>query len=260
MRLEGARLGPVQGDLGVAEQVGGDGEIAARDPGARWRDRDAEARPDGDVAPVDCERSRQGGHEALGDQSRARLIRAVEEDGELVPAEPGEGVAGSNRLPEAPAHGRQDLVAHRVTQTLVDDLEAIQVQQQHRDGRRVARPRPGKRPDDAVQEERAIRQRCQRVVVGLAQQALLDGTPLADVADGGRAGGRLVQVGDRPSDELHLCVLAVGEDGQRLEGRLVVNHELRRDRGPHRSREELENGRPAPPARSSDRRGSRMPG
>jgi hypothetical protein len=49
-----------------------------------------------DLLPVDDERRRRV-RDALGDVDSRRVIRALEQDGELVAAEPGHGVSRSNR-------------------------------------------------------------------------------------------------------------------------------------------------------------------
>ena len=65
---------------------------------------------------------------------------AVEDDAELVAAEAGDGVAGPQAGAEPLADGREELVADRVTEALVDRLEPIEVEQDQGD-RIVRRPR-----------------------------------------------------------------------------------------------------------------------
>ena len=86
-----------------------------------------------------------------------------------------------------------------------------------------------------VHEQRAVRQPGQGVVERLAGEALLDGAPLADVADGRRPRRDLVRVGDRPPDQLDRGLGPVREEGDRLVRGLVVDRELERKRGARRT-------------------------
>ncbi len=99
----------------------------------------------------------------------ATRVGLLEEHAELVTAEAGESVLCS----QARAHPRrgdlQQLVADVVTAGVVDVLEAIQVEVEHRE-RPAATPRAILRVADSVHEERAVRQTRQRIVVGLALQ------------------------------------------------------------------------------------------
>ena len=52
---------------------------------------------------------------------------------ELVAGEPGDGVDGAGRLLEAAGDRAQHLVADEVTLRVVDDLEAVEVDEEHAD-------------------------------------------------------------------------------------------------------------------------------
>src|SRR5919199_3079209 len=85
----------------------------------------------------------------------------------------------------------QQAVAGRVSQAVVDDLEAIQVDEQH--CQLVAEAiAAGERVVDAVQEEGTIGQACQRVVERAMAELRLEHFPLRGAAE--RAGGVLGQL------------------------------------------------------------------
>ena len=57
----------------------------------------------------------------------------LQDDHEFVPAETRQGVTRSDDTPEAFGHDAEHLVAHLVTEVVVDDLETIDVTEEHRD-------------------------------------------------------------------------------------------------------------------------------
>ena len=101
----------------------------------------------------------------------------MRDDRELVAAQPGRRVLGSH-APEQALRGRaQQLVARRVAERVVHVLEAVEVDQDHR--HRVA-PRQG--PAQPVEQQHAVGQAGQRVVVGLVRELVLQRPPFGDVA------------------------------------------------------------------------------
>src|ERR1051326_2234247 len=89
---------------------------------------------------------------------------------------------------------REELVADRVPEAVVDELEVIEVEIHHRERPAVAlRLRDG--GEDAVAEEEAVRKTGERVVIRLILELLLRCLALRDVAivDDDRADARLVQ-------------------------------------------------------------------
>ena len=60
-------------------------------------------------------------------------LELVQENRELVSAEPGERVALPQARLEAARHRREQLVAHQVAETVVDDLEAVEVEIERRE-------------------------------------------------------------------------------------------------------------------------------
>src|SRR5438552_11622633 len=72
--------------------------------------------------------------EAGGDRKRIRLVYDIlDEDRELVAAEPGGGVGGSERRRDAAGRCREDLVATGMPMGVVQALEVVEVDEQDRD-------------------------------------------------------------------------------------------------------------------------------
>src|ERR1051326_5345926 len=107
----------------------------------------------------------------------------------------GEGGRGAPPpRPHPPRDLREELVADRVPEAVVDELEVIEVEIHHRERPAVAlRLRDG--GEDAVAEEEAVRKTGERVVIRLILELLLRCLALRDVAivDDDRADARLVQ-------------------------------------------------------------------
>ena len=71
---------------------------------------------------------------ALGDRDRVLLVGDVlAQDRELVAAEAGDGLVPAQRVAQALGDRDDQLVAGRVAEAVVDDLEAVEVEEQHRD-------------------------------------------------------------------------------------------------------------------------------
>ena len=114
--------------------------------------------------------------DALGDHVASRGVGdAVEQHGELVAAEARDGVAGAQRATQPARDGDQQLVADVVAERVVDELEAVEVEEQDGDAARPGRARCGAadRLVEAVEEQHAVRQPGQRVVQRVVLQALL---------------------------------------------------------------------------------------
>ncbi len=170
-------LGPVLGDVGVADQISGRG--AGDGPL-----HDADAGRDGELVAADAYRRHQCLQHGLGDgDDVVRARRALGEHHELVTAHPGDQPARArDGLVEAPGDGHQQPVADGVAEAVVDHLEPVQVQVAHADpGPAGVVPLLGEHRAEPFQEQRAVGQAGQRVVGGLVAQALGQRVPLGDV-------------------------------------------------------------------------------
>ena len=67
------------------------------------------------------------------------VAELVQENRELVAAQPGERVALPQARLEPARHRDQQLVAHQVAEAVVDDLEAVEVEIEHREPAAAAR-------------------------------------------------------------------------------------------------------------------------
>ena len=88
-----------------------------------------------------------------------------EHHGELVSAETGEGVAVADMDSQPPGHGVQQLVAEGVAEGVVDRLETVQVQIQHRHQPLIVLRRR-QRLFQAFLQQQAVGQFGERVVIG----------------------------------------------------------------------------------------------
>ncbi len=134
-----AALRLVERELGAAQEP-----VGAVGIGRREGDADAEAGDD--PLAVDLDRLAPRGDQALGQGLGFRLRREErDDDRERVAAEARQGVARAQGFLDAPGDDAQQLVADRVAEIVVDALQAVEVEAQHRRaGRRRAR-RPGGR-------------------------------------------------------------------------------------------------------------------
>ena len=177
------RLGPVHGDVGVAQQLFGRGA----DPGG-----DAEAGLGvNQVFPVGAERKRlaEGFEDALGDQLRpGRQRDPVGDDYELIAPQAPQRVGLADHALQSFGHRAEQLVAGPVAERVVDRLEGVEVDEQRRH-RFLIQPRPGQRLLDPVEDQGPVRQPGERVVGGEEDQFLLAAReflagPLALVLEG----------------------------------------------------------------------------
>jgi hypothetical protein len=120
-------LGHVHREVGVAHQF-------VRRVVAQAR-RAADSQPDaachGDSCVVDDDRVAQSGQRAFGQrESVSRVVRA-EHDGELVTAEPSDRLPVKSDRAQSERHDAQQFVTCRVPERVVDDLEVVEVDEQH---------------------------------------------------------------------------------------------------------------------------------
>ena len=102
----------------------------------------------------------------------ASRLDVVAQHHELVAAEAGDGVARPHERAQALGRLDEQLVADLVAQAVVDDLEAVEVEEQHRAGQ-LAPFDAGQRPRQAIEEELAVGQSGHRVVGGLVGELQL---------------------------------------------------------------------------------------
>ena len=117
-------LGGVHGDVGVAQHLGG-GRLAV------LAERDAGAGADPQRGGRELERLLERELDALGDAGGALVVAAVEQDRELVAAEPRGQVARAQAGAQPAGEGHQQLVADLVPEAVVDALEVVEVEEQH---------------------------------------------------------------------------------------------------------------------------------
>ena len=127
-----ALLGHVHRDVRVADQIG-------RRVGVAARQRDADAAADVDLAARHRERLGERGQDAARDDLGAAGVAVGQVGGELVAAEAREHVALAQRRLQATRGLAQQRVAGLVAVAVVDELEAIDVDEQH--GARAPRRR-----------------------------------------------------------------------------------------------------------------------
>jgi hypothetical protein len=185
VRRVGIPLGCVGDHVAVRALRLAEGDVGAAYERARvlavlGGERDPDARVEADDHALDREGAGQGRAQAdreLG--RRAAVWRLGEDQPELVPTEPGQGIAAANHLAEAPRHLLQEEVAVVVAERVVHVAEAVEVDEQHGGhhvpghvavvveppGELGVEPRPVGEPGEDVLEELAP------VLLGLVAQA-----------------------------------------------------------------------------------------
>ncbi len=156
--LAAVGLGPRQRDVGVTKQ-------RRRRIAVARRQRDTGARGAYELAVADRERRPQRLHQAVGvGHDVAEIVDADEGNGELIARAPGDEVAAAKRALDAPAHGAKHGVAGGEVRRVVDLLELVDVETEHREMCAVAlHVRHGVGQDPA--ERLAVGKAGQRVVV-----------------------------------------------------------------------------------------------
>jgi hypothetical protein len=175
-----------------------------------------ESDPDADageqIVAVDLKRRPQRVEDPAGDQRRLGWIAdLLQQHRELVPAESRHRVPRSHGGGQPGRQRDQELVADGVAEAVVDQLEAVDVHEQHgAGGARVARE-PLQRLLHAVHEQRPVGQAGEAVVQGIVLQVQLGHSAIGDV--GHRTGHPLraavVAPRGQPADQ-HPAPAAVG--------------------------------------------------
>ena len=120
----------------------------------------------------------------------------LQQHGELVAAEAGQGVARTQGRVHALGDGDEQAVPGLVADAVVDDLEAVDVGEQHP----VVGPAALAAAQgllQAVEEDPAVGQAREVVVEGVVGQARLEGLALGDVAEHGDGPGHMAAVQNR---------------------------------------------------------------
>ena len=122
-------LGAIERHVGVAQNVGG---IA----GAAVDHRNADRGADDDVVAADHVGRADGGNDAAGDRlQRIGIGGAIGDDGELVAAEAGHQILAAHDVAQPLGDVEDELVADVMAERVVDVLEVIEVDVEHRGGR-----------------------------------------------------------------------------------------------------------------------------
>ena len=180
-------LGAVHRDVGALEQLVGPRQLATAHAHA-----DADARGHVDLGAREADRLAQRLAQPAGEGDRRALgLQGVEighQDEELVTGLAGHEVGFARPRHQPARHLAQQLVADRVPEAVVYELEVVEVEVQ--EGHAGARPaRPRKRELEVVKEARAVGKAREHVVVGELLELLLQVLAVADVED------RTVEIG-----------------------------------------------------------------
>ena len=106
----------------------------------------------------------------------------VMKDQELVPALPSDDVAGARHAPQPRGDLDQEPVADRVAEIVVDQLEVVEIGEEHGGGRTAAIGR-GDRRRQVLMEQRPVGEVGEGVVEGQVRQSLLGLLPRGHVED-----------------------------------------------------------------------------
>ena len=148
----------VKSDVSVAQEVLG---AVTQAKGNADADADVDA---GLLAGVKLKRLGEDVADAVGDHLGSGIERvALDEDHELVAAEPPNGVAIAQQPSQPGTDDAQQLVARGVTEGVVDHLEAVEVQEHHRELAMVASSTCD-RVIDAIEDQSAVGQIGERVM------------------------------------------------------------------------------------------------
>src|SRR5581483_10304451 len=118
-------------------------------------DRDADARAHRELVPRGLDRPAERAADALGDLGS---VAVVDEQRELVAADPRDEIVLSDDVPQSLGGGAEELVARAVTEAVVDRLEVVEVEVEK--GQLLAR---GMRLVHHLLEARAVRQAGERI-------------------------------------------------------------------------------------------------
>ncbi len=153
----------------------------------------------------------------LGDAEGTGAVAAVEQDREFVASDPGQRVGLADGAGQQESRPDEELVAGGVAERVVDELEAVEVEEEDRAGLVVA----GREPDRALQllgEASTVEQAGQGVVVGEVLELALRALAVGDVHDvGDRLGLLAVSFGEHRTADEHPDGVSVAVDQALLE-------------------------------------------
>ncbi len=129
----------------------------------------ADAGADAEGPALHHERLRQAREMVCATRPHLPALQLVEDRDELVAPDPGHGVRGAHAIAQAPADGLEHFVPGAVAEGVVDRLEAVKIDQQHRHHEVVALG-VFDGLGDAVFHQRAVGQARQVVVIGQVAQ------------------------------------------------------------------------------------------
>ncbi len=202
--------------------------VAAPGAAGRGCDGDPDAALNRSLAAVQPNGSPDDLEQPSHDLRDAPLVRDVlEQNRELVAAQPGHGVADTQRRPHARGDGLQHPVAGVVAERVVDDLEVVEVQEQHGE-RLTVRASAAERVFDAIPEQRPVREVGHWIVERLVGELLLQLLALGDIA----------QVDDDPANRGVLQQVGEQTLGVQQATIAVTNTKLERLRGLRRARQQ----------------------
>ena len=142
---------------------------------------DPDARGDEDVASLHDERALDLRGDPLGQGGGAVEIGGVlQQQRELVSAQARDGVLGAQAPGQAMAHFHQKPVADLLAQRVVEDLEAIQIEEEDRQVGAGAL-RAGQGVGQAIHEEGTVGQPGQGIAEGLADELVQPARELVDL-------------------------------------------------------------------------------
>ena len=170
-------LRPVQRQVGLLQE-------AVRNVVGVGGGRDPDAHRADEFLRADPERLPAGLGDPLAQRDRLALVgQVLRDDHELVSPETSEGVRWTDELQEALRHRHEDPVADQMAQGIVDDLEPVEVQEQHRQDARSA-IEPVERVLQPVHQHVAVGDPGERVGRRPVLQKDVRLLALRDVADG----------------------------------------------------------------------------
>ena len=238
-RTAAARLGVVHRDVGIAQHVLGVRMGAAAD-------RDADAGRHRDLVPVELDRRRDPRLHPLHDRPDRARFDAMEQHRELVTAEPCREIGLTQPGAQPLADRGQEAISHVVTERVVDELEAVEVEEHHGVAQLGRLAGLGDGQAQPLQEQLAIGQSRHLVVQRALAQQLLHLFARLDVVDrADDARRRTLRWTDRQSSARDVVIHTIraaepvlDPDRQRLPGHRRAQHvaQTRRDRRDERSR------------------------